>query len=169
MNASSAVLVCLIVIFVFVLWPQQVLDETRQRLFALRDDLFDYAQKGNIEFSNPAYCMVRSHLNRLIRNAHIFSIWQLVMSAKLIKRESVSLNDPFFHELAEIGVQLSPEQTAHLRKTFMRGLTLISIHVFHRSFPISLTSGIARHFFRIGLAKVDAKVSRVVSVEIKYA
>src|SRR5579862_226779 len=42
----------------------------RQKLFGIRDRLFDYAAEGNIEFSDPAYGSLRSMMNSLIRFAH---------------------------------------------------------------------------------------------------
>ncbi|HWE48161.1 MAG TPA: hypothetical protein VG273_00115 [Bryobacteraceae bacterium] len=46
------------------------IDSLRDHLFALRDDLFDYAAEGNVEFDDPAYFKLRSLINSLIRFAH---------------------------------------------------------------------------------------------------
>lgn len=62
----------------------------RERLFSLRDDMFLYAQEGNIEFEHPAYRYLRRTINSMIRGAHrydpfrIFIIWA---SIKLRNRD----------------------------------------------------------------------------------
>jgi len=46
------------------------LDLTRQRLFAIRNELFDCAIQGKISFDHPAYKMTRTTLNGMIRFTH---------------------------------------------------------------------------------------------------
>lgn len=55
-------------------------DSLRQKLFALRDELFDYAADGNIDFGDPAYWLLRNFLNGTIRFAHKFSLLRLLMT-----------------------------------------------------------------------------------------
>jgi len=45
-------------------------DALRERLFALREELFDYAADGHVEFDHPAYGRLRQLVNGLIRFAH---------------------------------------------------------------------------------------------------
>ena len=45
-------------------------DEFRQKMFALRDQLFDEAAAGLIQFDHPAYGMLRSTMNGFIRFGH---------------------------------------------------------------------------------------------------
>lgn len=46
------------------------IDYFRNELFALRDKLFDYALQGKLSFDDPAYVLLRSRINRLLRFAH---------------------------------------------------------------------------------------------------
>src|SRR5437667_11487736 len=45
-------------------------DLFRQRMFTLRDQLFDIAASGRIAFDDPAYGKLRSMINGYIRFAH---------------------------------------------------------------------------------------------------
>ena len=56
-------------------------DRTRQKLFALRDELFDYAADGGIGFDDTAYGRVRTLLNSLIRFSHMLTFSRLVLSS----------------------------------------------------------------------------------------
>jgi hypothetical protein len=60
----------------FVLFREYRVDALRQRLFKLRMDLFDYAAGGGISFDDPAYGILRSRINSLIRYAHRFTAIQ---------------------------------------------------------------------------------------------
>ena len=54
----------------FCCWREYKVDSFRQSLFAVRDDLFDYADSGRIDFNDPAYTLLRNLINGLIRFAH---------------------------------------------------------------------------------------------------
>jgi len=59
------------------LWPSYRLDSFRQQMFMLRDELFDYAAAGNIDFNDPAYRLLRQSMNGLIRYAHQLTFFRL--------------------------------------------------------------------------------------------
>jgi hypothetical protein len=70
-NASHLVIGLFALWFLyFVCWRELRVDTFRQRLFAVRDDLFDYAASGAIGFNDPAYSTLRELSNSLIRFAH---------------------------------------------------------------------------------------------------
>lgn len=75
---------CLVLFIVWLIWYQfwipYRIDYFRQRLFKMRDDLFEYAAAGNIEFTHPAYTDLRLTINALIRYGHRVTIWRIVMS-----------------------------------------------------------------------------------------
>jgi hypothetical protein len=60
-------------------WKAYRLDRFRQDLFALRDELFDTAARGEVAFDDPAYTTLRALINSMIRFAHrvTFSRWVL--------------------------------------------------------------------------------------------
>jgi hypothetical protein len=64
----------------FWLYRDYEIDRYRQRLFELRDELWDYAAEGHVAFDNPAYRLIRIRINGLIRFAHMLSCTWLVMA-----------------------------------------------------------------------------------------
>lgn len=61
-------------------WKSFMLDHTRQRLFSIRDQLFDLALRGEggLSFDSPVYGTLRASLNSSIRFAHrvtFYHIW----------------------------------------------------------------------------------------------
>lgn len=63
-------------------------DTLRQEMFALRDRLFDEADRGLIEFSHPAYVMLRTTMNGFIRFAHRLSFLEILLFSLLVHRDS---------------------------------------------------------------------------------
>jgi len=53
------------------------LDIFRQKMFALRDELFDYAESGRIGFNHPAYRLLRQSMNGFIRYGHRLTFFQI--------------------------------------------------------------------------------------------
>jgi hypothetical protein len=81
-------LVVLCIVFVW-LWPAVRLDAFRQNLFAVRDELFDYAASGRIPFQHPAYRLLRQSMNGFIRYAHRISVFQIAMTLLMWKATQV--------------------------------------------------------------------------------
>jgi len=65
---------------VFVCWRTYRVDALRQRLFALRDELFDYATSGAISYDDPAYWNLRLLMNGMIRFAHRLTFPRLLLA-----------------------------------------------------------------------------------------
>ncbi len=59
------------------LWRRSCQERLRQDLFDVRDELFDYARSGKIDFSDDAYVMLRSSINSMIRFSHLISATRL--------------------------------------------------------------------------------------------
>ena len=78
--AQSAILLAGLWVILFWLWPAVRLDCFRQRLFVVRDELFDYAASGRIAFSHPAYRLLRQSMNGFIRYGHQVSFCQFIMT-----------------------------------------------------------------------------------------
>src|SRR5256714_10642387 len=62
----------------FWLYRDYAIDRYRQRLFALRDEVWDFAAAGRVGFNDAAYRLVRDRLNGLIRFAHLLSFTWVV-------------------------------------------------------------------------------------------
>jgi len=77
----------LVLVFVFV--NQYRVDAVRQRLFELRDALFDDALAGKISFDSPAYKATRVLLNGLLRFAHRLSLSRFLVAMRFVPPPSV--------------------------------------------------------------------------------
>lgn len=87
---ESTVMLILFAVLVFHLWPAQRLVTFRQRMFILRDELFDYAADGNISFSDPAYRLLRQSMNGFIRYGHQLTLFRIVVNTirmKVVREE----------------------------------------------------------------------------------
>jgi len=80
-------------------WKNHRVDSFRQRLFAIRDELFDYAAAGHISFDHPAYGTLRTLLNRSIRFAHKLRFSEALL---IVLAERVWPNPHASHELLRI-------------------------------------------------------------------
>ena len=65
----------------FILYRDYRADSLRQDLFEIRDELFDQAASGLVDFDEPAYDMLRETLNGNIRFAHRLSLLRVVFIA----------------------------------------------------------------------------------------
>ena len=72
-------------IMLYWLWRDYRVDKFRQDMFALRDSLFDYAAGGHISFSHPAYGILRTRMNGMIRFAHEATIGHLGLAFVTLK------------------------------------------------------------------------------------
>ncbi|MBI1346790.1 hypothetical protein GC163_10940 [bacterium] len=80
-NLSSLISCALIWILFFWFWRDYRLNRFRQTLFELRDDLFDLARSGKIDYSHPAYVMLRNTINGTIQFGHKFGILDFIALA----------------------------------------------------------------------------------------
>ena len=66
-------------LLLFWLYRDYRVDAFRQRIFALRDELFDWVSASELSFDNPAYGILRSAMNGFIRFGHRMSLGQLAI------------------------------------------------------------------------------------------
>ena len=72
-------------------------DAFRQIMFQLRDELFDEARKGTINFDDDAYVMLRNAINGFIRFGHKLNLVQVILLHITLKDSYVS--EPFSERL----------------------------------------------------------------------
>lgn len=68
--SQSIICIAVLMPLLLKLWSGARLDSFRQKMFVVRDELFDYAASGKIEFNDPAYRLLRQSMNGHIRYAH---------------------------------------------------------------------------------------------------
>jgi len=103
-----------LVVFLIRLWRAALIDSFRANVFALRDELFDFAAAGNISFENPAYSELRVSMNSVIRFAERITFIRMCLSS-IVERFSPH---PYAKEYVRMMharlVALSPEQRDYL-------------------------------------------------------
>jgi hypothetical protein len=117
----------------FCCWQGFRVELLRHRLFMLRDELFDYAQAGGIEFDNPAYKQLRNLINATIRFAHKAS-FSRVLATKLF--DVPAGPNPMVVWMEQVS-RLPLEQQTILRRIHSDVGSLIGWHVVKGS-PIAL-------------------------------
>ena len=76
----------LVAYLVFVVWPRLVVDYERQKLFELRDNLFDLAASGMFSFESESYVNIRALLNSMIRGAEFATLWNYTKYASALEK-----------------------------------------------------------------------------------
>jgi len=93
---QSATCLSLLAIVLLKFWAEARLDAFRQEMFALRDELFDYAAKGHIEFNDPAYRLLRQVMNGFIRYGHQLTFFRVCVT--VAEAHITKLNPPNWSE-----------------------------------------------------------------------
>ena len=70
-------------------------DRFREDLFALRDEMFDFAASGGVEFRHPAYGMLRLTMNGFVRRADRLHLLRIVLLLFVSPREDRRRDDGF--------------------------------------------------------------------------
>jgi hypothetical protein len=168
MSISTAVLTLVLLYFLGSLWPKFVIDETRQKLFEVRDAFFDYARGGGIGFNHPAYGCVREHINALIQITHVYSIEHVLLCAWVLKRDMSSLkSEP--NELDSLVDDLSDAQKRKLQNTYDEALGLIGHHVLRRSFLLNLLITMVTVFSAPARIRASDAAARLAKFEVRHA
>lgn len=98
----------------FWLYRDYRVDLVRQRLFALRDDLFELAREGVLTFDHPAYGLLRTTLNGFIRFGHRLRFWSMMWTAwrmgDLLEDPEVSFQQRWDRALAQVDDPATREQ-----------------------------------------------------------
>lgn len=83
---------------VFFAFRDYRVDAFRERLFRLREDLFLFAANGGIPFEHPAYRILRSTINGMIRYAERISLAWLISLASAFEHPDCRAAERIFHE-----------------------------------------------------------------------
>lgn len=131
---ESLTCLALLSVLVFSLLPTHTLVSFRQKMFELRDELFDYAAAGKIGFNDPAYRLLRQSMNGFIRYAHRLTFFSLCITLLKIWTGGEKLSFDWQHkwqralENVKDDVVRKKMEELHLRET-----QLVAFHVVGRS------------------------------------
>ncbi len=116
------------------LYQQYRIDKTRQELFALRDDLFDFAAAGNIPFNHPSYTLLRTTINGMIRFCHRLSLFTVIL---MIWAESANPQKTNFNKKLESTFsELDESVQQKLRLYYKQMHEIVAKHLILRSLSI---------------------------------
>lgn len=133
-DAFHVLRLCLVLFIAWLIWyqfwiPYRV-DYFRQRLFKLRDELFEYANSGAIEFTHPAYTDLRLTINALIRYGHRVTIWRIVMSMVSLRRSGYSQIVNSYAEWRKQTERIQDEKTRNKIYAFRNEIsTIMAAHM----------------------------------------
>lgn len=129
-------------------WQEICADTARQKIFEARDNVFDLAAEGHLDFSEDTYLVIREHFQILIRFAHSTSWVRGILFSMLVDkdRKSVSKKNVVFDALdrindaklrEEVRAEVSSAHKAILRLMVERSVILlflfIGIYIFYKS------------------------------------
>lgn len=136
---SSLFSIFLLVILIFWLYRDYRVDTYRQKMFKLRDCLFDEARKGNVPFESDAYRMLRSTMNGSIRFAHKLSLIQFLVFLVLMKSDSKHIGKSFSKRL-ESKIELLDNEQAKLIRYYHANMNFLLVEHILFSSPLILTT-----------------------------
>lgn len=129
---ASLASIVLIMWVLFWLYPDYQVDVFRQKMFQLRDELFDEAAQGKISFNDPAYGMLRSAMNGHIRFAHQSNIWQALLFSWLTRNDE-KFDHPFDKEFNKNTEKCSAAQKEIYLKYYIRMIIYFCEHLIKSS------------------------------------
>lgn len=124
-------------VLVFILARDYRIDVLRDRLFKIREELFDYAARGGVSFNDPAYGRLRKLINSLIRFAHRLTFTRFLVGGLFIaSRDHLYDKEPLV-EWRKAVEALPPESQYELKRIHAAAVVLVVRHLVTGS-PIML-------------------------------
>jgi hypothetical protein len=123
--------------------PMLRLDCFRQKMFSVRDELFDYAADGNISFDDPAYILLRRQMNGMIRFGHRLTLFRGLVTwlmSKIAGYPESTWNDSWTRALANIGNNQVRERMEAFHN---RSMNAAAKHLISGSLVLCVALGIA--------------------------
>lgn len=144
LTAVTAASTCLSLLFLWFLfhWAYRDyrVDLFRQRMFALRDELFDLAREGAINFDHPAYGLLRTVLNGFLRFAHRMRPFTLAWIAWRADQETLRLaTESFVKQWGEATASLDEETGKRLNDILLRAHLRVADQLVLTSLALVLT------------------------------
>ncbi len=136
---QSAICLGLLALVLLKFWAEARLDSFRQEMFALRDELFDYAAAGRINFNDPAYRLLRQVMNGFIRYAHQLTFFRVCMTVLEAQVKSDNASSPKWSEAWEEALKRVPDEEVQraLQAFHYRALSCVARHLLFGS-PVML-------------------------------
>ncbi|HSS48163.1 MAG TPA: hypothetical protein VLX28_04385 [Thermoanaerobaculia bacterium] len=130
---SSAALIGLWILFHW-FYSSYRRDLLQNRLFELRQELFDYARTGAISFDDPAYGVLRTTINGFIRVGPRLSLTGVILFLCMIEEEDFdNMSEGYTARLQRLLAPLPPEAQKKLSGFKEKLNFTVLCHVIHTS------------------------------------
>lgn len=133
---SFGVILTFLWVFYFWFYWQYRIDKARQELFAIRDELFDFAINGNISFNHPAYGILRRTMNGMVRFTHKIDFINLIAIILFIKTPTPHSYNFFVIFNKAISDIKSEDVRKKLEDFVIRMNKIIVVHLIKGSIPL---------------------------------
>jgi hypothetical protein len=149
----------------YVGWRQYRIDHLRKELFALRNELFVFAANGGIGFDNPAYVLLTSRINAVIRFAHTATFTRLVLYAASEHHIPTPGAAELETSLKEAIARLPESAKTKLSNLYERKAQKVAMHVVIGSLPLLFLVALAAPMYALKawLQRQKDSPARVVS------
>lgn len=124
--AIEKALVVLVAVHLFWEYRSYRIDQLRQDLFRVRDELFRAAERGEIAFDAPAYGITRATLNGMIRYAHELTLVRAVIA---VVSSRTYLAPPHTAYRSRIAVALKALPSDQQRKLILEAQRQMNLNV----------------------------------------
>lgn len=107
------------------------LERFRQRLFSVRNALFDFAADGGIPFDHPAYRITRRRINSLIRYGHNINSLHTLFMWYEFRRDPQMMSDlsEFDRQLHDACKKLPYPAQERIQKTYEQVQKILADHL----------------------------------------
>ncbi len=130
--STLAILLVVGGVLFFKLWRGYFVDQTRQKLFTIRDELFDGFHSGGHDFDSVAYGMARTMLNGLIRYTHEISFTRVIIANTSPSERAEIIKFQLDEALKEL-----PQDAKELVESTLYKMHVVMLkHIFARSFML---------------------------------
>lgn len=138
-------------------------DLTRQRLFKIRDELFDYAADGNVSFDSKAYGLCRKTINGMIRFCHdLHWIRIAIMGISLYFQKDLDKQyQKYIANRENAHNDLDPETREKIDQIYRQMHRVVIIHLVHTSLLLLTLTYLAYWIARI-ISRTEELVNWVI-------
>lgn len=101
-----------------------LIETFRQRVFEIRDEMFDYAAAGNVDFNHPAYGTIRTLMNGYIRFAHridpaliLVSVFYFIFKRGEVRKAQREFKERIESQLSTLPKEQREKLSGYMEKT----------------------------------------------------
>lgn len=122
---SSGVSLVLLWVLVFWFYRRYRVDLYRERVFALRQELFVLAYEGEIRFTDTAYILTRTTLNGFIRFGHRVNVSSVIAATWAFRKDLDS--ESGFHSRFAKAVEPLPSETREKLEGIVQRMNIFTL------------------------------------------